>query len=165
MNANMRQDGLTLRFDPRRYASAEEVKSDRLRSARQYWQSKKAEQALPLRTAIDPLEIPRLLPHLMLIEVAGGRIRYRLVGTQVAMNAGYDFTGRHLDELEFANRDFYLACYGDIMQTRAPLFGTDYWVYPDGRNGVSEFAMLPLSSDGETVSHFLTVEDSVERER
>ena len=156
-------DGLTMRYDPRRYASIDDVKSRRIRWAYDYWHGKREGEALPLRAKIDPVEMPRLLPHLMLIEVIDDRLRYRLAGTQVVANAGFDFKGRFLDELKFANRDFYLACYGDIRATAAPIFGIDHWVYPDGRSGVSEFAMLPLSSDGKTVTHFLTVEDKAER--
>jgi hypothetical protein len=152
------------RYDPRRHSSGDEVTSERVRTARDYWQSKRVGGSLPLRAQIDPLDVPRLLPYLMLIEVVEGRLRYRLAGTQVVANAGFDFTGRHLDELQFANRDFYLGCYGEILKTRTPLFGIDRWVYPDGRNGVAEYGMLPLSSDGQSVSHFLTVEDNVEFE-
>jgi hypothetical protein len=151
---------LTMRYDPRLFTSPGQVKSHRIRWARDYWQGKRTSGRLPLRTQIDPIEMPRLLPYLMLIEVIDGRMRYRLVGTHVVAAAGYDFTGRYLDELEFANRDFYLDCYGAMLRTRTPTFGTDNWLYPDGRNGVSEFAMLPLSRDGESVSHFLSVEDT-----
>jgi hypothetical protein len=163
MDTDVRSPGsLMVRFDPRLYTSPDEVKSQRIRWARDYWQSKRTDGQLPLRSQIDPIEMPRLLPYLMLIEVIDGRIRYRLVGTQVVANAGYDFTGRHLDELKFANRDFYLGCYGAMLRTCTPTFGMDNWVYPDGRSGIAEFAMLPLSIDGQSVSHFLTVEDSDE---
>ena len=157
-------DSPRTRYDPRRYSSGDEVTSARVRTARDYWQSKRSGGSLPLRAQIDPLDVPRLLPYLMLIEVVEGRLRYRLAGTQVVANAGFDFTGRYLDELQFANRDFYLGCYGEILKARTPLFGIDHWVYPDGRNGVSEYGMLPLSSDGQSVSHFLTVEENVEFE-
>jgi hypothetical protein len=159
------RDGLMTRYDPRVYTSADEMKSRRILWALDYWQGKRANGSLPLRSQIDPIEMPRLLPYLMLIEVIAGRLRYRLVGTQVAAGAGYDFTGRHLDELQFANRDFYLGCYGAMLRTHTPTFGMDNWVYPDGRNGIAEFGMLPLSRDGQSVSHFLTVEDKDEVER
>ncbi len=35
--------------------------------------------------------------------------------------------------------------------------------HPDGRNGIAEFGMLPLSQDGQSVSHFLTVEDTCDQ--
>lgn len=152
----------TMRYDPRRHASLDAVKSERVRWAYDYWLGKREGGALPLRARIDPIEMPRLLPYLMLIEVIDGRLRYRLTGTQVVANAGFDFKGRFLDELDFANRDFYLACYHEILESRRPIFAIDHWVYPDGRAGVSEFVMLPLSGDGDTVTHFLSVEDNAE---
>jgi hypothetical protein len=156
-------DSSPVRYDPRRYGSIDDVRSERIRWAHDYWSGKRGGDTLPSRTEIDPVEMPRLLPYLMLIEVIDGRIRYRLAGTQVVANAGFDFTGRFLDELKFPNRDFYLTCYGEIRDNGAPIFGLDHWTYPDGRSGVSEFAMLPLSGDGKTVTHFLTIEDTAER--
>jgi len=153
-------DDQTTRYDPSRYSSIGEVQSRRVRAGHAYWESKRQDGAIPHRATIDPLEIPKLLPFLMLIEIADGRFRYRLVGTQAAASAGYDFTGRYLDELGFANRDFYLDCYREIAACNAPLFGFDRWVYPDGRNGVSEFAMMPLTTNGKAVTQFLTIEDS-----
>jgi len=155
-------DSSPVRFDPRRYGSVDDVKSERVRWAHDYWRGKRDGETLPLRTQIDPVEMPRLLPYLMLIEVIEGRMRYRLAGTQVVANAGFDFKGRFLDELQFAKRDFYLSCYGEILESGTPVFGLDHWLYPDGRGGVSEFAMLPLSGDGRTITHFLSVEDTAE---
>ena len=101
-----------------------------------------------------------MLQCLIIVEIVGDRFRYRLVGTEVALNAGGDFTGRFLDELSFANRDFYLACYGDVRATAQPVFGLDHYAYPNGRSGVAEFAMFPLSFDGATVAQILTIEDT-----
>ncbi|WP_282608294.1 PAS domain-containing protein [Pelagibius sp. Alg239-R121] len=53
---------------------------------------------LPLRSDLDPIDIPHLLPYIALVECSeGGRsIRFRLVGTDVAF--GSDPTGRFLHE-------------------------------------------------------------------
>ena len=115
-----------------------------------------------MRSSIDPTELASVLSCLILVEIVGERFRYRLVGTDVATNFGRDFTGHFLDEQNFANRDFYLACYGDVRATAQPIFGLDHWAYSDGRSGVAEFAMLPLSFDGTTVSQVLAIEDTIE---
>jgi hypothetical protein len=147
-----------MRFDPQRYAASSNVRSRRVLWLYEYWRGKAA-GGLPARTAIDPVEMKPVLAKLMLIEVAEGRFRYRLVGTEVVADAGYDFTGRFLDDQDFANRDFYLGCYRDIAQNRMPVFGLDHWAYPDGRHGIAEFGMMPLGSGG-AVSQILTIEDS-----
>jgi len=150
-----------MRFDPKRLASVDEIKSARVRRVTDYWRGKATDPGqIPLRRAIDPTELTGVLQCLILVEIVGDRFRYRLVGTEVALNAGSDFTGRFLDEQGFANRDFYLACYGDVRATAQPVFGLDHWAYPTGRSGVAEFAMLPLSFDGKTVAQILAVEDT-----
>jgi hypothetical protein len=151
-----------MRFDPKRYASIGEVQSARIQRIFEYWRSKATGSGIPRRAAIDPIDLADVLSCLMLIEVVDGRFRYRLVGTEVAANAGGDFTGTFLDEQRFANRDFYLACYRDARAHAAPVFGLDHWAYSDGRNGVAEFAMLPLALVGNTVAQILTVEDTKE---
>ena len=152
-----------MRFDPRRYTSQDEVRSARVRFIRDYWRGKAAATGrIPLRADIDPTELAGALSCLLIVEIVGDRFRYRLVGTEVAANAGVDFTGRFLDEQSFANRDFYLDCYRDVQATAQPVFALDHWAYSDGRTGVAEFAMFPLSFDGATVSQILTIEDTME---
>jgi hypothetical protein len=151
-----------MRFDPKRYASAEEVESLRVRRIFDYWRSKAAGGRIPRRAAIDPIELVDVLSCLMIVEVVGERFRYRLVGTEVAANAGSDFTGCFLDTQSFANRDFYLDCYRDVRTRAEPVFALDHWVYSDGRSGVAEFAMLPLAIEGDAVAQILTVEDTRE---
>lgn len=147
-------------FDPERYTSADAIRSPRLKWLRSYWLSKTpVSGGLPPRAALDPVEMKPVLSRVMVIEVVAKRFRYRLVGTEVAATAGYDFTGHFLDEQDFANRDFYLGCYRDIVTSKQPVFGLDHWAYPDGRSGVAEFMMLPLTLDGTTVGQILTIED------
>jgi len=152
-----------VRFDPKRLESLDQIRSQRVRLTHDYWRSKQtAPDSIPLRAAIDPTELIGLLPCLIIVEFVDNRARYRLVGTEVAANAGGDFTGRFLDQQNFANRDFYLACYGDVRSTARPIFALDHWAYSDGRSGVAEFAMLPLSFDGAKVAQILTIEDTME---
>ena len=151
-----------MRFDPQRYASPGEVQSARVRRIFDYWRSKAIGGQIPRRTAIDPVELGDVLSCLLIVEIVNDRFRYRLVGTEVAANAGGDFTGAFLDEQEFANRDFYLACYRDVRARAEPIFGLDHWAYSDGRSGVAEFGMMPLAFEGNTVAQVLTIEDTKE---
>jgi hypothetical protein len=148
-----------MRFDPKRYPQPNAVTSPRVRWVHDYWTAR-ATLGVPARSSIDPLEMPDVLSCLMLIDVVDDRFRYRLVGTEVAANAKHDFTGMYLDSLNFSNRDFYLHCYRDILESRQPIFGLDHWAYADGRNGIAEFGMMPLTHDGVTVSQILTIEDN-----
>ncbi len=70
-----------------------------------YWRSKgAADGQAPYKTAIDPIEIPALLPGLGIIEAhpqADGslRYRYRLLGTDHYTANGVEHTGSYLDAL------------------------------------------------------------------
>ena len=69
-----------------------------------YWVSLRARaQQLPARSHIDPVDIPRLLPWINLIEVhhktCGLRYRHRLVGTGIVDMRERDGTGRWFEDL------------------------------------------------------------------
>lgn len=92
-----------------------------------YWSAKRSSNPLPVRSAIDPLDMPRrLLPHLALVESAGQEtsIRFRLVGTELVQRFGRDATGK-------TSRDLYGDCdyrryleqiYTDVMERAQPLY-------------------------------------------
>ena len=63
-----------------------------------YWNLLRRGANRPLRAHLDPIDIPHLLPYIALVECAeeGRRIRFRLVGTDMAF--GSDPTGRYLHE-------------------------------------------------------------------
>src|SRR5574338_363217 len=74
---------------------------DVLKQLEAYWQAKKGARRAPARADLDPIDIPVLMPHLLLLDVEAGscRIRFRLMGTAVANGLGRDLTGRYLEEL------------------------------------------------------------------
>ncbi len=63
-----------------------------------YWAKLRKSDGIPLRSDLDPMEIPQLLPYVLLVECHddGRRIKFRLVGTDVAF--GSDPTGRFLQD-------------------------------------------------------------------
>lgn len=63
-----------------------------------YWTALPRSEAVPARSGLDPVDIPHLLPYLLLVEChdAGRRIKFRLVGTDVAFGA--DPTGKFLQD-------------------------------------------------------------------
>lgn len=77
------------------------MRSPIVRSAFEYWRSKCRGRALPSRADIDPMEIPRVLPNISLVErdTETGRYRYRLIGSALVESLGWDATGRYLDEV------------------------------------------------------------------
>ncbi len=120
-----------------------------------YWNEKRDGRAIPARRDIDPIEMgPRLLPHLMLCELAerGSRIRFRLVGTLLVKRLGYDPTGKWLadlpksDYLEFLARMVRLS-----FAESAPIFADSTFRWGAKGQLDAHHLLLPLttgSSDG-----------------
>ena len=110
---------------------------------------------MPSRADIDPAELRRYLPGIILIDVVDDERRYvyRLVGTREAAMRGKDPTGQSVIQGFFApNLAAALAILDQVVTTRAPLFMHRDFTAPDGRLGYEDIVMLPLSGDGERVT-------------
>ena len=81
---------------------ASELNSEIVRGAVDYWQGKRTGDAPPLTDSLDPLEVPRLLPHLMLKDVRRDPwdFRYRVVGTTVREHSRHNWTGKWMSEVD-----------------------------------------------------------------
>jgi len=133
------------------------ISSDRLRRLYRYWITLKTGPAPPSRKAIDPVAIPSLLSCIVIAEIAdGGRIRYRLVGTDMVDHWGEDFTGRFLDEIMTGDyRDFIQGLFDDAIRERACVWSASAFRWDAGRLLPTERLLLPLSDDGRTVNAVL----------
>ena len=126
-----------------------------------YWLQRRGDRALPRRADIDPLDIPHLLPKVLLVDIERDpfRVRYRVVGTDAAEWQGRDFTGNYVDEVRFTKPDEILALYRRAAEEKTPTFRSDTWPKPNGVTRAVETAILPLSDDGEHVTQCLAIED------
>ena len=89
-----------------------------------YWDHQRGQRAMPERRDIDPVEIGgAVLPHIVLVEFVGGRVRYRLAGTELVRRFGRDFTGRYMDELIGGSYlDFINDLFSSMREHRVPVF-------------------------------------------
>lgn len=145
---------------------AGQITSLRVGAMHRYWQSKCRDGSLPLRAAIDPTEIPRLLPYLVIAEIEASpmRVRYRLVGTQVVEDNGSDFTNRYLEDCNFAVEALLQECYRRLVETQAPVFAYYEWHKVEwqgakGAIGANETGFFPLSSDGARIDLAICLAD------
>jgi hypothetical protein len=147
----------------------------RLELAYHYWCEKAAGRAMPSRADIDPTEIPRLLPDVMLVErLANGRYRYRLIGTENQTAHGINATGRFLDEV-LPGPDYavhVLALYDKCVETHRALYSECLFFSPERREPErhTKVLFMPLSADGETVNMIFVIQvffyiDRATRER
>ena len=147
----------------------------RLEQAYLYWHGKSAGRAMPSRADIDPVDIPSLLPDVMLVErLDDGRYRYRLIGTENARAHGVNATGRFLDEV-LPGPDYsahVLALYDECVEKRRALYSECLFFSPARREPErhTKVLFMPLSPDGETVNMIFVIQvffyiDRATRER
>lgn len=121
----------------------------------EYWAARRGVRRMPSRGDVDPIDLPRHLAELMLVDVTRPplRFRYRLVGTSIVYASGSDHTGRYFDEMEFfAKYPLVLEQYREVAAGGAPLLSLE--PFPNPLNGTTyevERLLLPLSADGKLV--------------
>lgn len=147
----------------------------RLEQAYLYWRGKAAGRAMPSRADIDPTDIPKLLPDVMLVErLENGRYRYRLIGTENALAHGVNATGRFLDEV-LPGPDYsahVLSLYAESVEQRRALYSECLFFSPARRDPErhTKVLFMPLSPDGLTVNMVFVIQifhyiDRATRER
>jgi len=141
-----------------------------LRAAYDYWSDRCAGRPMPARRDLDPVDIPRLLPYVILVDVLSEEpldMRYRLIGTAVRDRIRIDMTRtRLLDVPGQGPGSVVWDTRARCVQTRAPVYD-DQTPYV----GPSEYVRrvrqghLPLSEDGRVVNMIMTVVDFEEFRR
>ncbi|MEQ9334639.1 PAS domain-containing protein [Thalassobaculum sp.] len=132
--------------------------SPRLRELRDYWLSLAAGRVMPAREDLDPLDIPRLLPNLMLVDVFHDpqRFRLRLVGTRLTELAKRDSTGRWMDASLYGdNTERVLLDLRACADTGAPVASLDTAPYLENDWIRAEALLLPLGRQDGTVDMIL----------
>lgn len=131
------------------------------------WQTWRGDRRMPSRADFRPEIVNYLLGRLMLLDVetdsASGksRLRYRLVGSNMTRDRGFDLTGRLLEEHpDPAFAATAPGIYGQVVAARQPLWTSLNRVSDLGLPYRFDALILPLSSDGETVDKVLSAQVS-----
>jgi hypothetical protein len=123
-----------------------------------YWRTKAPDAArLPGRQHIDPLDLGRFLPNLMLIDVertgADLLFRVRLVGGAITDASGLNMTGQYLNQSgrwpTIAQR------MTDLVERKRPYYTIEKVKTPLHEHVVLRRLALPLAADGATVDMIL----------
>jgi hypothetical protein len=126
-----------------------------------YWQRKRGSRAMPARADIEPAEIKRLLPGMLLVDVRpspDGTLDfvYRLVGTREVEMRGHDPTGKRVADAYYGkSSETVTACYRRVVDTRQPFLDEDCFHLPGQEWSPSATIYLPLSNDGVEVAMIL----------
>jgi len=120
-----------------------------------YWQRQRGARLMPSRADIDPVDIPQLLPHILMYNVEGpGRYTVRLVGEAVQSFVGRNTAGLPAGSImdERAAKTV-IRILDAVVTERAPKFraGKAHW-HQDKGHRVYEACFLPLSTDGSAVN-------------
>ncbi len=136
--------------------------SPRVKQLHTWWTEHRPEGDIPDRSALLPEQLAPMMPYVMItdIEPEPFRVRYRLVGTKVVANTGFDFTGRYLDEVQPESalvpwREYYRT----VFDSRAPLMGAFVDIASAGGTFNYEFGIYPLRRGGSAVAQCIAVED------
>jgi hypothetical protein len=129
-----------------------------LRALYDYWNKVRGTRKMPSRADIDPVEIPKLLPYILLWNATpGGGYTIRLVGEEVQRFFGRNATGEAAgSDMTPRSAELMIGILDAVATERVPKFreGKAHW-HQDKAYRDYEACFLPLSADGETVDIIL----------
>ena len=133
----------------------EMIASVRLRALVRYWSDKCAGRPMAPRMAIDPIEIPGILPIVLLADATREGPRMRLLGTEATGAYGRETRGWLVQEIQFGEFDVsWQGAFNEVVRSARPAFAAG--TYRRGTELCSvETALMPLTGDGSTVSQIL----------
>jgi hypothetical protein len=135
-----------------------------------YWHRSAGTRRMPARSDLDPLQVPRLLPHMGLIDVADGldQAYFRLAGTRLHDIYGQEITGKLAEDVFSGDcAAYWRRIHERVVETGLPHHGVVRGP-AKGRDHVVLFWLrLPLSEDGGRVDRILChdMAGPTERER
>ena len=124
-----------------------------------YWIGCANGRRAPARSDIDPIDIPRVLPYVTLIEVVdrAGRFRCRLAGTKVEAMYGCALTNCFVDEvIDGRYRDHLLGLFRTLVDGFAPVYSETWFQADKAQRSHVKSLMLPLSDDQEDINMVLS---------
>jgi hypothetical protein len=134
------------------------VCSPAVRSMHAYWDRMRGDRPMPARRDIDPAEITRYLPGILLVDVRHDPLdfTYRLVGTREVAARGNDPTGQRVAQHAFGeSADEVLDNYRTVVAERTVLYDRERFTSKGGRFVQDESLFMPLSDDGGAVNMVL----------
>ena len=130
-----------------------------------YWDERRGERSFPARADIDPIHIPALLEHLLLVDVLDGPLdlRYRLVGGHIVQYAGHNFQGRTARDLVASGnpleKDLHAKALdlGELVATRQNPVAAHlrYHAVKSDTTKHIQMLLLPLGEQGSRVNMIL----------
>jgi len=137
----------------------ENIQHARLNDLVEYWKSIKKNQFFPYRRDFNPVDIPKCLPHIVLVDVIDGNPKYQIRLAGSAVNPVYrtPITGKYIEDFTFeGDRQEILAQYDHAVKHQVPTYLMGKMTTIDGNQVSYERVILPMTSDGKIVDKLLT---------
>lgn len=118
-----------------------------------YWEKIKGTYPMPSRADFDPVDIPKLLPFIGLVDIVqpGPKFRYRVVGTVMSARFSQPQDGRFVQEATTPDYGAYLArVYALPYRLKTPVHITERTGFSMGYEQIYSRLMLPLGRDRKT---------------
>jgi len=139
-----------------------------LQMAYDHWATLRGDRVMPARADFDPMDIPRALPNIVLIEVQKEPLDflYRVVGSVIVHHSATSFSGQWMSEIPERRSPNapWMNCQ-KVVESCKPSRSTIPYVGPHKEFLETTQITLPLSSavDARDVTHLLLVIDYLSR--
>jgi hypothetical protein len=124
-----------------------------------WWLEARGRRRMPARVDFDPLDHPRFLPRIFLVEISAEPPHFlnRLCGTEIDEQQGYPMTGRPFEEVFTGDLlSSTLARFSDVAFNGRISYHSTVFTRAEGdRHARFTRLLLPLSDDGERVDMIL----------
>jgi hypothetical protein len=128
-----------------------DIEPDILRDLFTYWTKIKGDKSMPSRQDFRPSDVPRLLPHIVMVDVEHdtGRFLTRLVGSETVKAMGVNNTGRYVNDIP--SMAVVLERYKWIIENKIPYIYAGQLAWSE-KSFLDYFALgLPLSENDDNV--------------
>lgn len=130
--------------------------------AQAHWERMRGDRAMPARADLDPVDIPRLLPLTILVDVIEEPLdfRYRLIGTEVDRIVKANYRGVRFSEIPHIETGGPLwSDHERVWRTQQPVRASVEYIGPDRFLRTLGHGLFPLSCNGRTVTMIWAVAD------
>ena len=140
--------------------SMPELRSDLNKRALAVWNDKRGGALMPRH--IDLLEVTSFIESVLILDVLADPLdfHYRFVGSRIDEFLSKPLTGRNMLDIPHQkppSRIWTAMC--KVVDTRAPVAGDVPYVGPKSDFIAMEDLIMPMSRDGQTVSHLIITAD------
>jgi hypothetical protein len=135
----------------------EELREPEFLQALVYWHTRRAAKAMPARADLNPADLVRILPKIMLVDVLQREpyFKYRVFGTNIVDWIKFDATGQTIDKINPEKyRRMLFATYMECVGARQPIAHRILWDSEDIPHRYKRL-MMPLAADGRNVDMLL----------